>query len=226
MENNTVFAKMPIISAVNEEVIGYEILLRKFNSISLDTFNHSPQLYTEFSFEILCEIFRLDANGLIRKTGQLLFINFTVQQFLSSGTLNFLVQQSDQKSLFNNIVIEITEQDLHHDSAQLVERMLLFTRFNCQFAIDDFGAESSNFKRVFDFKPQYIKLDGKMVKSFTEQSCDITPLSQLVKMCHKLNTKIIAEGVESSEIAIMLKNINVDYLQGYYCGKPQLISLD
>jgi len=223
MSTNITFATMPIVSAINSELLGYEILLREYNSLSLDLFNRNIELYTEFSFELLQKILEIDATKKFRTENELLFINFTVKQLLSAGTLTFLIMAEEKNIKLHNIVIEITEREALFSDIHIKERILLFKRFGCQFAIDDFGAEHSNFKSVFELKPNFIKLDGEMVSQYCEANVPTLPLKKLVSLCHELDAKVIAEGVESIHIYNKLKEINVDYFQGYYLGKPELI---
>lgn len=223
MDNNTSFAIMPIVSAIDGGAFGQEILLRKFNSIPLEVFNRNPELYTEFSFELLTDIFKIDATKNIRTEAELLFINFTVKQFLSAGTLDFLTTAHTTNTRLHNIVIEITEQELLYSDVRIQERILLFKRFGCLFAIDDFGTEHSNFKNVFDLNPNYIKLDGDMIFQYCQTDVCASALVKLVAFCHELGAKVIAEGVENIDIYKKVKDMNIDYVQGYYLGKPELI---
>ncbi|MDK1285738.1 EAL domain-containing protein [Pseudoalteromonas umbrosa] len=222
MDKDIQLVRMPILSTANNEIIGFEVLLRMFHGIPVTIFNLHPELYAELSFELLKAIFTKDKLGLIRNSEQLLFINFTIPQLLSEGTLRFLISLDEKETILNNVVIEITEHELLNQSQEVIERILLLKKFNCRFAVDDFGNKNSNFYNVFELKPDYIKLDGNMVHRYSMEK-EPAPLAKLIQLCHELNIEVIAEGIENKEMYDTLSNISSDYLQGYYFGLPEQI---
>lgn len=229
---DNIYVKMPIVCASTDVIKGYELLLRRFRGISLEVFNRNPELYTELSQPMLENVFNLDRTGLIRTKRELLFINMTVSQFISTGTLDFLrtLYISNQglkgnqasNNFIENIVIEITEQELNFDWDKLTERRLLLKNLGFKFAIDDFGIKASNFQRAFEFEPDIIKLDREII---VRCNTDKNPLKHLVNLCHNLNKKVIIEGIETEQQFIQAKECQADYLQGYYFGLPEKINL-
>jgi len=217
------FVKMPIVSAATGNLIGYEVLLRKFQNIPLTFFNQYPELYNQFSLPMLQEIFVLDNKKKIRSGSELLFINVTPEQFLSEGTLSFLEYIHELKKKLFNIVIEFTEHDLHGEYKQMQERMLIFKQLDCQFAIDDFGMNRSNFQRVFAIDAEYIKLDRSLIGEFDKNGVNTKTLTHLVDFCHQLNKKVIMEGIETQHQFEQAKVCGADYLQGYFYGMPEPI---
>lgn len=261
--NDHSYAKMPIVCASSGKTLGYELLLRKFNGIALNTFNRYPELYSELSYPMLQKKISLDQAGKIRKSGQHLFINFTPAQLLCAGTLEFLAQlqqkqqwqklaphfgqnselnselNSAQKHEHNpvqqkilaeithyqvrNVVIELTEEELDCDIEKLKERLLLFRCLGFTFAIDDFGVKASNLQRIFDVDHDFIKLDRGLLFRYNARNADGDHLLHLVNFCHKLNKKVIIEGVETAEDYQVAKACQADYLQGFYFGLPERI---
>jgi len=241
--NDHSYVKMPLVSTASGNIVGFEVLLRQFNGISLATFNRNPELYSELSFPMLNEIFSLDQAGKIRNKDQFLFINLTPAQLLCSGTLTFLTQlfyckyqqaeendQTSQEPLqvslvhqVNKVVIELTEHDLDCDIDKLKERLLLFMCFGFTFAIDDFGAKASNFQRVFEVDHDFIKLDRGLLFRFNARNSDKAHLHHLVSYFHQLNKKVIVEGVETLEDYEVAKACGADYLQGFHFGLPEVI---
>ena len=228
--SDNIYVKMPIVCASTGVIKGFELLLRRFRGISLEVFNRNPELYTELSQPMLENVFDLDRAGLIRAQGQSLFINMTVSQFICTETLEFLrtlyfshqgQNESNTSDYFiENIIVEITEQELNVDWDKLTERKLLLKSLGFKFAIDDFGIKASNFQRVFEFEPDIIKLDREII---VRCNSDKNPLKHLVNLCHNLNKKVIIEGVETEQQFIQAKECQADYLQGYYFGFPEKI---
>jgi len=223
MDNSTTFHKMPIVSALTDKVIGFEILLRSFRGIPLNTFNQYPQLYSDFSFQLLKEILHLDHQKKLRAASELLYLNLTPEQFLSPGTLEFLYYLHVSKYRLENLVIEFTEHELHCDLWRIKERILLFKQHNCQFAIDDFGIKVSNFQRVFEINTEFIKVDRSVITRSESAQANQDALTELVNFCHKLNKKVIVEGIETKAQLKQAKICGADYLQGYLFGLPELI---
>ncbi|SFC13109.1 EAL domain-containing protein [Pseudoalteromonas denitrificans] len=217
------FVKMPIISTEKENILGYEILLRTFRGIPLSIFNRNPELFTELSFPMLEAIYKLDAAGKIRDSKQLLFLNLTVHQYLSKGTLDFLYQEYNHKDKAKNVVIELTEQELDYKTEQLKERTLIFKCLDFKLAIDDFGVKGSNFQRVFELSPHYIKLDRGIIARYNSSQVNHKVLIEFVKLCHTLNKKVIIEGIETKQQYQLAKTCQADYVQGFYFGLPQYI---
>ena len=223
MNNTTTFHKMPIVSALTDKVLGFEILLKSFRGIPLNTFNQHPELYSEFSFQLLKEIFHLDQQKKLRGISELLYLNLTPDQFLSHGTLEFLYYLHESKYRLENLVIEFTEHDLHCDLIRIKERILLFKQHNCQFAIDDFGIKVSNFQRVFEINTEFIKVDRGLITRSENNQANQDALTELVSFCHKLNKKVIVEGIETKTQFEQAKVCGADYLQGYFFSLPELI---
>ncbi len=221
---NDCFVSMPIVSAETNEAVGYEVLLRSFRGIPLDVFNRNPELFCTLARSILLEIARLTsryANSTKKKT--LVYINFTVGQLLSPGMLEcincMVADQWDMK----NLVIELTEGDLQSDVTLVKERLSLLRRLGVRLAIDDFGVGASNFQRVFDLNPEIIKLDRMMLEGCCESEGMANKVSALTDYFHSLALEVVAEGVETEVHYNIAKRCGVDYLQGFYFGKPEEI---
>jgi len=217
------FLKMPIVSANTDQIIGFEVLLKSFHGISLKVFNDNPELYCELSSQMLKAIIELDAKGKIRKASELLYLNLTPAQFLSPSTLDFLYSLYAKHQKLSNFVIEFTEHDLHCDLYRFEERILLFKQIGCQFAIDDFGMNVSNFQRVFEINTEFIKIDRGLIVRYDNHKANIEALTQLVRLCHKLDKKVIIEGIETNVQLKQAKACGADFLQGFIYGFPELI---
>ena len=69
----------------------------------------------------------------------------------------------------------------------------------------------------------FIKIDGAFVRNISEDDVDYALVKSITEMGHFLNKKIVAEFVSSEEILEVVKDIGVDYVQGYYLGRPVMI---
>ena len=89
-----------------------------------------------------------------------------------------------------------------------------FEEKNLQFVLDDFGTGFSNLHCIVNMKPNYVKLDNDFTAKAMSNARDFELLKKIVEMVHSI------EGIEKEEWYQKLKEIHVDYLQGYLFGKP------
>lgn len=90
-------------------------------------------------------------------------------------------------------------------------------------AIDDFGSGYSNFERLLDYEPDIIKIDGSLVKNIATDDYSISIVKTIVSFANEHDIKTVAEFVENEAIFNILKELGVDYSQGYYFSKPKLL---
>ncbi|MGD9560306.1 MAG: EAL domain-containing protein, partial [Oscillospiraceae bacterium] len=121
--------------------------------------------------------------------------------------------------LFSNIVIEITEAE--SDSPEKFQRKLGFIKeHGMQLAIDDFGSGYSNELRILSMNPDIIKVDMALIQGIHENQDQQQLVANLISFCHPRGIRLIAEGVETSEDLAAIIRLGVDYVQGYYTGRP------
>lgn len=217
------FVKMPLVSTLNGEVIGFEILLREFNGVGLEVFNRNPELYATLCYPILRTIFELDFAGKIRDDSEQLYLNLTADQIMSSGIKKFFLAYQKSGVVIKNVIIELTEQEINYSSPYFKRRLLLLKKAGFQLSIDDFGVKGSNFRRVFELDPYSVKLDKGFVAWCSDDQLHRTMLIELVEMLHKIGKKVVLEGVETEEQFEIAKACSVDLIQGYYLGYPEPI---
>jgi EAL domain-containing protein (putative c-di-GMP-specific phosphodiesterase class I) len=91
----------------------------------------------------------------------------------------------------------------------------------CQFALDDFGSGMSSFSYLKHLPVNFLKIDGSFVKDVVNDSVDAAMVAAINNIGHVMQLKTIAEFVESPEILAKLREMGVDYAQGYEIGHPQ-----
>lgn len=100
-----------------------------------------------------------------------------------------------------------------------------FKKMGCKIAIDDFGSGYSNFAYLAQFNVDYLKIDGSIIKRvLTDKKNALITLESILDFARRLNIKTIAEFVSDKEIYDKMAELGVDYVQGYYIGKPEPIS--
>ncbi len=90
-----------------------------------------------------------------------------------------------------------------------------------KISIDDFGSQSSNFSRLLEFSPDYIKIDGSFIKNILTDKKSLVIVEAIVLLCKKSNIKIIAEFVHNADVQVKVDELGIDYSQGYCFGEPK-----
>ncbi|MGC9016763.1 MAG: putative bifunctional diguanylate cyclase/phosphodiesterase [Caldimicrobium sp.] len=119
------------------------------------------------------------------------------------------------------MVFELTERETVKNLKLLESFIKNLQSYGFKFCIDDFGSGFSSFQYIKHFLIDLVKLEGEFVVGLSQKSLvDLAIVESILALCKRLNIKIIAEYVENKEIAETLKELGVEFGQGYYLGYP------
>lgn len=90
--------------------------------------------------------------------------------------------------------------------------------------MDDFGSGYSSLNMFSQMNIDYLKLDMKFIQNELSSHTGATIINFIIDLAHKLDLKVVAEGVESYEHVKKLRNMNCDYGQGYFYSRPLKVS--
>lgn len=121
------------------------------------------------------------------------------------------------------ICFEITETAAVENFGRAESFITAIRDLGCQFALDDFGAGMSSFAYLKKLKVDYLKIDGMFVKDMLSNPIDQAMVRCINDIGHVSGLRTIAEFVENKEIEDELRNMGVDYVQGYGISKPMPI---
>lgn len=120
----------------------------------------------------------------------------------------------------DRICIEMTESGFMDMTPAFCKFRKVLEENGIQFVIDDFGTGYSNLHCISDMNPGYVKMD----KDFTAKamSCerDYELFKKIIEMVHSIGIRICVEGIEKEDWHLKMKELQADYLQGYFFGKP------
>ena len=109
-----------------------------------------------------------------------------------------------------------------------IEQALVFMRslkaIGCAFALDDFGSGVSSFGYLKNLPVDYVKVDGTFVRDICEDSTARVMVASINNIAQEMGLKTVAEFVENQAIVDELRDLGVDYAQGYHLGKPGPLS--
>lgn len=115
----------------------------------------------------------------------------------------------------SRIVVEITEGLLMNNDENIVRNLLMFRDAGVQVAIDDFGTGYSSLAYLKKFDIDFLKIDRSFTQNLAEDAPEYALCEAIVVMAHKLGLKVIAEGVETKEQLVLLRQIGCDFGQGF-----------
>ncbi|SDG25455.1 diguanylate cyclase (GGDEF) domain-containing protein [Paraburkholderia phenazinium] len=147
------------------------------------------------------------------------FLNILPATFVAEGYADQLAGIVRSAGLEpDKIVLEILES--HGGSVDEMSRAAArYREHGFLIAVDDFGAGQSNLDRLFRIRPDFVKLDGELIRATipgTQQSI----LPKLVSLLHQAGMLVVVEGVETTEELILAVESNVDFAQGFLLGRP------
>ncbi len=122
------------------------------------------------------------------------------------------------------LCFEITETVAVASFGRVREVMQTFRQFGCQFALDDFGSGMSSFSYLKNLPVDYLKIDGALVRHIVEDAADMAMVEAIHRVGSVLGLKTIAEFVENEAALQRLRDIGVDYAQGYAIHRPEPLS--
>lgn len=148
-------------------------------------------------------------------------INLSGQSINDPNTLIHIMDKFIRHdSLFGKICFEITETSAIANLTQALEFINKLKQFQCRFALDDFGSGLSSFAYLKNLPVDYLKIDGMFVRDIVDDPIDHAMVRSINDIGQVMGMMTIAEFVESDMIKGMLKEIGVNYAQGYGVEKP------
>lgn len=149
-------------------------------------------------------------------------INLSGQSLTDSDLLQFIIEEFDRKQIPpQKIYFEITETAAIANLENATRFIKALESHGCRFALDDFGSGLSSFSYLKNLPVDFLKIDGMFVKEIAVNDTDFAMVKAINDIGHSMGKKTIAEFVENDEIIRKLKEIGVDYGQGYGICKPK-----
>lgn len=129
------------------------------------------------------------------------------------------------KILPSTICFEITETVAISKLSNAIKFMEVLKDKGCSFALDDFGSGVSSFGYLKNLPVDFLKIDGMFVRDMVDDPIDLEMVRSINQIGHVMGKRTIAEFVENKEILACLKDLGVDYAQGYHLGKPRAVKV-
>lgn len=149
-------------------------------------------------------------------------INITEHDLDDSWLHGYLMDMCRKYSVTpDRIVLEVLEGISASCAEKQLVQLMDLKQEGFKLAIDDFGAQNSNFERVFRLKVNYIKIDGRFIKEIDTNINSFYIAKTITDFSKNVGAEVIAEYVHSKSVLEKVKELGIEYSQGYYLGKPQ-----
>lgn len=213
----------PIIDLSSNKIAYFEALVRlvddrgnliyphEFLSVIQNTF-----LYSKLTKEIIeynVEILKMYPSITVS-------INLTPSDLFNKSTISLLKDIAKNKDISRRIYLEIVETENIVSYKKMEETIKLLKRLNYTIGIDDFGSGYSNFIYLIKMNIDFLKIDSTLIKNLDKDETSFIVVSTIKNFCKETGIKTVAEFAENRTIYEKIKQLGIDYVQGYYLGKP------
>jgi len=221
IEKNEITLYLQPITDREKHPVHYEALMR----IKGEEEIHSPAQFLPVAkkvklFTHLSYLTTEKALKICRDSGCRININIEVENIEDSSFVSWLKKRIETLGVASRITLEILESENIRDYETIVAFFDEMHRLGCKVALDDFGSGYSNFVYLQRLRPDYIKIDGSLVRELDRDKNARIIVRSINDFAHNLGIQTVAEHVHSKEIFEELKAMGIDYFQGFYLGRP------
>ncbi len=216
----------PIVNAATGETEKYETLVRivKPDGEVLSPFvfldvAKTTRLYPHITRAVISKAFEIFKNK-----QESFSVNLSVEDILDTETRAFIMGMLGSYNIANRVIFEILESEGIENYEEVSDFLCAAKKLGVQIAIDDFGTGYSNFEHLAKLNVDIIKIDGSLINNIDTNKNSEIITETIVSFAQKLGMRSVAEFVHSKEVYDKIKNIGVDYAQGYHLGQPAPMS--
>lgn len=148
-------------------------------------------------------------------------INLSFADIIDPDTESFIIAMIKRyPETAQRCTFELLENEAIRNQQEVRDFFDLLHFYGAKIAIDDFGVGFSNYDTIFQFDIDYIKIDGSLTQTMSTNHKSLVLMESIITVAKELEAKIIVEFVSSQELFDKIKTMDVDYIQGYFIGKP------
>lgn len=148
-------------------------------------------------------------------------INVSAHDIASTNFRRVMCERLSSFPRPSNITFEIVEDEPFKDMKALHEFIAEVREYGAKIAIDDFGAGYSNLLEIMKIRPDYLKIDGQIIRDLHKNYENEVIVEMTSNLGRKLSIDLVAEYVENADIQSMVEKYGIERSQGYYFSKPQ-----
>ena len=219
----------PIVNNATQKVEKYEALVRMATECDEDKII-SPFFFLEIAkkarlYNKITETMIANSFAYFANRSEQFSINLTADDIVNDDVVVYLMTMLDKYNIGERLVLEIVESESIQNFEEVGHFMRRVKEKGCQIAVDDFGTGYSNFEFLLKLKPDFLKIDGSMIKNIHQDPDAYNVVETIVAFAKKNKIKTIAEFVSEEIIFDIVTDLGIDYSQGYYFGEPKATAL-
>ncbi len=213
----------PIVNTQTKEIYKYEALIRY---IEEDGTVVSPYVFLDIAkkaklYPNIIKIMIKEAFNLIITKNKRVAVNISFEDIASESTMIYIYSIIEENKEFAHLLeFEILESEEISDFSEVFKFIKKLKEYNCNVGVDDFGAGYSNFNMLVNLDISFVKIDGSLIKNIDHSDNQQIIVKTITEFAKKFGFSTVAEFVSSEDIYDQIKEIGVDYSQGYYFDAP------
>lgn len=148
-------------------------------------------------------------------------VNISAADITDKYNREFIYEQLRNFPEPNRVIFELVESEGIENYTYMIQFINAIKRYKAKVAIDDFGTGFSNFHYLFKLNVDIIKIDGSIIQQINNENSAKSVAEVIIDFAKKMNLITVAEFVSDKAIFESVKNLGIDYSQGYYISKPK-----
>ncbi len=230
--------QQPIVSVIDQNRDHLEILLRMIDEngkvIPPSAFMSATKRYglmSDIDRWVIHEVFKYmgknNSTDPVKGSNRIFAINLSDDSINDASLPDYILQEKNKYAIsLSNVCFDITETVATSNLSKATELINKLKGHGCQFALDDFGSGLSSFAYLKTLPVNYIKIDSSFVKDISRDRIDRAMVESIIQVGKVMKLMTIAEHVEDELTLAVLREIGVDYVQGYYLGRPEALETE
>jgi EAL domain-containing protein (putative c-di-GMP-specific phosphodiesterase class I) len=219
-------AFQPIVDVDSAGIYAYEALVRPTGGGSAADVLSQINDDNRYSFDQACRVKAIELAARLEMDA-FLSINFLPNAVYQAAACLKKTFDAAERVQFpvHHLMFEVTENEPTRDVDHLKSIFTEYKRHGMITAIDDFGAGHSGLNMLADFQPDVLKIDMALTRSIHTDEVRRKIAAAVVGLCKSLHITVIAEGIETIEEAVALRDLGVNLFQGYLFARPAIEQL-
>lgn len=212
----------PIYDLRLNKIVKYEALARIVdeNGIVHPPIEFINSIKFTSTYRLLSKIMIQSAFDKIEEKNIAISINFDIGDFFDETLFEQILESIKDHENSNMLTIELLEDDKPKNMQEISKKIEKLKSLGVKIAIDDFGSGFANYGYLLGINPNILKIDGSIVQQLLTNKTSVDIVKSITALCKILQIDVVAEYVSDVGMISVLREIGVDFAQGYAIGKP------
>ena len=213
----------PIVDTNTKVIHKYEALIRYItkDGVEIAPYNFINVAKKTKLYPNIIKIVIQDAFKLIKNKNKRVSVNISFDDIANEETTTFIYEILEQHKEYTKFLeFEILESEEISDFNEVSRFISEIKKFDCIVGVDDFGAGYSNFNLLTLLDIDFVKIDGSLIEKITTSKDLEIIVNTIANFSKEFKVKTVAEYVSNEDIYNKIKELNINYCQGYYFDRP------